>query len=430
MGHTESLKLGECEPLVSLEPSCQIKIGRSIQESPPVRGRWSVNEVKSFPVPAKDLFVFLEVFACEGGIQSYVQDLLKAYSAVAAESGAVPSRRADVLILRDSPDCDHSLSDRRDPPAKRILNFTYLKTQPHWWGRIRFGMALLTQLLKQRPDRVFCGHINLAPLVRSLCQPLGIRYTVLTYGKEVWTPLALPYQAALRHADCVWTISRYSRDLACQANRLDPTAIRLLPCAIDGSVFVPGAKPQHLIDRYGLADAKVLMTVARLWSGDIYKGVDVTIRALPAIAQIFPDVKYLIIGRGDDRNRLEQLAQELGVGDRVVFAGFVPTAELPDHYRVADAYIMPSQEGFGIVYLEAMATGIPVLSGDRDGSADPLQDGELGWRVPHRDPQAVAAGCIEILKGGDRRCDSAWLRQQTLAKFGKKAFVQRLRELL
>jgi glycosyltransferase involved in cell wall biosynthesis len=172
------------------------------------------------------------------------------------------------------------------------------------------------------------------------------------------------------------------------------------------------------------------MTVARLWPGDIYKGVDVTIRALPIIAQAIPNVKYLAIGRGEDRPRLEQLARELGVSDRVVFAGFVPAEELSAHYRVADAYIMPSQEGFGIVYMEAMATGKPVLSGDRDGSADPLQDGKLGWRVPHRDPEAVAKACIEILKGEDKRCDGEWLRQETLAAFGTDAFTHRLQQLL
>ncbi|HBE33159.1 MAG TPA: glycosyl transferase group 1, partial [Cyanobacteria bacterium UBA11368] len=169
---------------------------------------------------------------------------------------------------------------------------------------------------------------------------------------------------------------------------------------------------------------------ARLWSGDIYKGVDVTIRALPQIAAAFGEIKYLVIGRGDDQPRLAQLAKDLGVADRVVFAGFVPTKDLVEHYRLADAYVMPSQEGFGIVYLEAMACGIPVLSGDADGSADPLQDGRLGWRVPHRDPEAVAAACIEILTGNDGRCDGQWLRQQTLAQFGRDAFVQRLKELL
>jgi glycosyltransferase involved in cell wall biosynthesis len=172
------------------------------------------------------------------------------------------------------------------------------------------------------------------------------------------------------------------------------------------------------------------MTVARLWSGDPYKGVDVTIRALPDIAQHFPTVKYLVIGRGDDQPRLAQLAQDLGVRDRVIFAGFVATDELPKHYCLADAYVMPSQEGFGIVYLEAMACGIPVLSGDADGSADPLQDGKFGWRVPHRDPGAVAIACIEILKGRDRRCDGRWLRETSLAIFDKPAFAERVKQLV
>jgi len=123
----------------------------------------------------------------------------------------------------------------------------------------------------------------------------------------------------------------------------------------------------------------------------------------------------------------------------VVFAGFVATADLVEHYRLADAYVMPSQEGFGIVYLEAMACGIPVLSGDADGSADPLRDGELGWRVPHRDVEATAQACLEILRaitrreGGeayDRRCNGAWLRQQVIDQFGKAAFMAQLQRLL
>jgi glycosyltransferase involved in cell wall biosynthesis len=158
--------------------------------------------------------------------------------------------------------------------------------------------------------------------------------------------------------------------------------------------------------------------------------VDVTIRALPKIAHVIPDVKYLVIGRGDDQPRLAQLAQDLGVADRVIFAGFVPSAALVEHYRLADGYVMPSQEGFGIVYLEAMACGVPVLSGDADGSADPLQDGRVGWRVPHRDPDAVAAACIAMLRGDDPRCDGAWLRQETLAQFSQESLQRQLGDLL
>ena len=228
-----------------------------------------------------------------------------------------------------------------------------------------------------------------------------------------------PKKNALAEAEEIWTISRYSRDCLCQANQIDPQKVKIVPCVVDGNIFTPGPKPEKLLEKYSLANSKVLMTVARLWSGDIYKGVDVTIRALPKILAVFPEVKYLVIGRGDDRPRLAKLAKDLGVDQQVIFAGFVPTEELPTYYRVADAYVMPSQEGFGIVYLEAMACGIPVLAGDADGSADPLQDGRLGWRVPHRNPDAVAAACLEILGGDDRRSHGDWLRQETLSKFSQ-----------
>jgi glycosyltransferase involved in cell wall biosynthesis len=366
---------------------------------------------------ANHVFVFLEVFIHEGGIQSYVKDIFRAYQKLSSEY------QAEVFVLRDRPKSANDWESEK-------LRFHAFKSQSPQIGRFKMTMALLKCLLLQRPQQVFCGHINLARLVQTLCQPLGIPYTVLTYGKEFWEPLNDRERQALRSASGIWTISRYSRDRGCAANFIDPNLVKILPCAIDGDKFTPGTKQPELIAKYGLTDTRVLMTVARLWSGDIYKGVDVTIRALPQILQVFPKVKYLVIGRGDDQPRLAQLAQDLGVSDRVIFAGFVPTEELIAHYRLADAYIMPSQEGFGIVYLEAMACGIPVLSGDDDGSADPLQDGHLGWRVAHRDTGAVAAACIEILTGLDQRCDGYWLKQQAIALFGMEALQKRLQELL
>lgn len=359
------------------------------------------------------VFVFLEIFEREGGIQSYIKDIFRAYIGLEKGNGA------EVFLLRDGYGCEN-------PFKSEHLKFHYFKNQSPQLGRVKMAAALLKCLLQQRPEQVFCGHINLAVLVQTLCQPLGIPYTVLTYGKEVWEPLKTGERRALASASKIWTISRYSRDRACTVNGIDPNKVHMLPCAIDGDKFTPGDKQPQLIAKYGLSGARVLLTVARLWSGDIYKGVDVTIRALPDVAKVFPEVKYLVIGRGDDQPRLAKLASDLGVSDRVVFAGFVPTEELIEHYRLADAYIMPSQEGFGIVYLEAMACGVPVLSGDADGSADPLQDGKLGWRVPHRDPNAVAAACKEILTGDDRRCDGQWLRSQAIAIFGVNALQQQL----
>jgi len=363
-------------------------------------------------------FVFIEVFGCEGGIQSYIQDVLGAYDQVAPQLNAT----ADVFLLRDSKN-DHALKGGN-------LKYHYLKNSRAMVERGHLTAALALYLLRHRPDHVFCGHINLVSMVSLLCRLLKIPYTVLTYGKEVWYELPIAEKKALSAADSIVSISRYSRDLACEANQIAPEKFTMLPCVVDGTAFTPGADDPTWVERYQLQGAKVLMTVARLWPGDIYKGVDVTIRALPQIAEAFPSVKYVVIGRGDDQPRLAKLATELGVADRVVFAGFVPDEALVAHYRLADVYVMPSKEGFGIVYLEAMACGVPVIAGDDDGSADPLQDGRLGWQVPHRDADAVAIACIEALGGDDPRCDGAWLRSQALARFSPPALVSQVSQLL
>lgn len=359
------------------------------------------------------MFVFLEIFSSEGGIQSYGKDILAAYLAQADPPAA------DVFLLRDRP------SDP-NPFSNSGLTFHYLASPWPMVGRLRLAFELMLLLGQRRPARVICGHILLGPLVNLLCRWFRLPYSVITYGKEVWFALGATEQRVLRDADQIWAISRYSRDRICAANDLNPQKILLMPCIVDGYQFTPGPPPPALVEHYGLAEHKVLLTVARLWPGDRYKGVDVTIRALPEILAQVPQVKYLVIGRGDDQPRLAQLAKELNVANQVIFAGFVASTQLAEHYRLADIYVMPSQEGFGIVYLEAMACGVPVIAGDQDGSADPLQEGRLGWRVPHRDPVAVAAACLEILASSEPRCKGSWLRQETLNQFGPDTLAQRL----
>jgi len=382
----------------------------------------------------KHAFVFIEVFGCEGGIQSYIKDVLGAYAQIATGVGAdhsatdetqgnsSPKNQAEIFLLRDG-ESSHTLKSE-------AFRYHFFKSDRPMSGRIRLTLALAAYLIRQRPDHVYCGHINLAAMVSQLCRLFQIPYTILTYGKEVWYELSSAEKKALARANRIWTISRYSRDLACEANQVPQNKFDMLPCVVDGNTFTPGTPPAALGERYQLHNARVLTTVARLWPGDIYKGVDVTIRALPAITKAFPNVKYVVIGRGDDQPRLAQLAQDLGVANQVVFAGFVPDEELIDHYRLADVYVMPSKEGFGIVYLEAMACGVPVISGDDDGSADPLQDGKVGWQVPYRDPEAVATACIAALSGKDQRCDGQWLREQTLEGFSAPALRHRLEKLL
>ncbi|NER82159.1 MAG: glycosyltransferase family 4 protein, partial [Leptolyngbya sp. SIO1D8] len=230
-------------------------------------------------------FVFLSVFSIEGGIQSYVKDILRAY----ASQKNAPS--ADVFLLRDKATDPNPFEDNKQ------FRFHYFGDNQPSLGRLKLALTLGSNLFQKQYSRVVCGHILLSPLVSMLCRMFQIPYTIMTYGKEVWISVSPLQKRALQQATDIWTISRYSRDLACSSNGLEQSKFYMLPCIVNGDAFTPGEKESGLVTKYGLQDNRVLMTVARLWPGDIYKGVDVTIRALPEILQVFPDVKYLVLGK-------------------------------------------------------------------------------------------------------------------------------------
>jgi glycosyltransferase involved in cell wall biosynthesis len=172
------------------------------------------------------------------------------------------------------------------------------------------------------------------------------------------------------------------------------------------SQFQPGPKPGYLLERHAAGGKKVLMTVSRLSSLERYKGHDRVIRTLPRVLKQRPDTIYLIVGDGDDRPRLESLAVECGVRKNVLFTGSVPPEELPDYFRLADVFVMPSvAEGFGIVFLEAMATGIRVIGGSQDGSRDALCDGALGTLVDPENGEELASAIITALDDPTRTGD-------------------------
>ena len=173
----------------------------------------------------------------------------------------------------------------------------------------------------------------------------------------------------------------------------------LLPNAITQSHYGVGPKSAELVEWYGLRGKTVVMTLGRLAAEEKYKGFDEIMDLLPALIKQIPQIAYVIVGDGDDRPRLEAKAKSLGVGDRVVFTGFIREAEKADHYRLADAFVMPGRgEGFGFVFLEALACGIPVVGSKLDGSREALRQGELGLLVDPDRPDDIAAGILEALK--------------------------------
>jgi len=175
------------------------------------------------------------------------------------------------------------------------------------------------------------------------------------------------------------------------------------------------------------------LTVTRLASGDRYKGYDQIIRALPEIRRQIPNIHYLLVGKGNDRDRIEAIIDEVNVRDCVTLAGFVPDDELSDHYNLCDVFAMPSKgEGFGIVYLEALACGKPTIGGNQDGAIDALCNGELGVLVDPDNVEKLGETIVEILQGKYSLpilYQPETLRQKVIQTYGFDRFKEYLSNL-
>lgn len=301
------------------------------------------------------------------------------------------------------------------------------------WQTPAFVAVALASCARYRPDHVISTHLNFGPLAHLAKRAFGAPFTLVAHGIDVHDDLPPARRAALRAADRVLAVSSWTRQRVLDLGGIDPARVAVLPNTIDETRFTVGARPEKLAKRYNLrADERVVLTVARLDPGEGYKGYDRIVRALPTVQAACGRVRFLVVGKGDDRARLEEMARGFGVEQAVTFAGFVPDEELPDHYRLANVFAMPSTgEGFGIVFLEAMACGTPVLAGNCDGSVDALDGGRLGHLVDPNNVDAIADGIIAMLKqqGPAWWFDTQALHDAVIQRFGRAAFRETLRKV-
>jgi glycosyltransferase involved in cell wall biosynthesis len=234
----------------------------------------------------------------------------------------------------------------------------------------------------QRPtfDAVFCGHINLLPVAALAARLQNAPLWLIIHGIDAWEPHSSPLvRWCLPHVDTFVSVSKHTLDRFVEWAPLTADQGHVIPDCIDTAPYAPGPKPSELLARYGLHGQTVLLTLSRLSSAEQYKGHDEVLEVLPDLIDETPDLCYLICGDGDDRPRLKAKTRRLGLSDHVLFAGYVPEDEKANHYRLADAFVMPGRgEGFGIVYLEAMACGIPVVASNADASQEAVRNGDLG----------------------------------------------------
>jgi phosphatidyl-myo-inositol dimannoside synthase len=239
------------------------------------------------------------------------------------------------------------------------------------------------------------------------------RLVATTHGHEAgWAQLPAARQLLRRIGDATDTITylgEYTRSRIAGALSAEAAGRMVqLPPGVDEKTYHPGSGGAEVRARLGLSGRPVVVCVSRLVPR---KGQDTLILAMPLILAAEPDAVLLIVGGGPYERELRRLAKETGVEASVRFTGAVPWAELPAHYGAGDVFAMPCRtrrggldvEGLGIVYLEASATGLPVVAGDSGGAPDAVLDGETGWVVRGGSPEEAAERIVALLGDAELR---------------------------
>ena len=278
---------------------------------------------------------------------------------------------------------------------------------------------------RREVDLVICGHIHLLPAAWLLARVLGARLALIIHGIEAWTPTRKHFANWLAHCvDAVIAVSKYSAERFMQWSGRSMDQAFILPNCVDLNRFRPQARDTSLVERYGLHSSKVILTVGRLVASERYKGFDQVIDLMPQLAKRFPNIKYLIVGDGDDRSRLEDKVEAMSLSSRIIFTGYIPESEKVAHYNLADVYVMPSRgEGFGIVLLEALACGVPVVGSGTDGSREALLDGQLGLLVDPDDACRLTQAVTAILENEPLRKRIDAIETFSIEKFNERVRI-------
>lgn len=327
------------------------------------------------------LILISDAYGGHGGIAKFNRDLLKAFC-------DYPECVEVVAIPRIMPNI------RGEIPEKLTYVISGLN------NKFKYAQSIMSQLLKNNKfDVIICGHINLLPFAVVAKVMSRAPIALVIHGIDAWQPTGkILNRLFLKYVNNVISVSEITLNRFLNWSKLSTKGSFILPNSFEPGMFTTGAKPKLLLDRYNLDNKTTIMTLGRLVGQDRFKGFDETIDVLPELINEIPNLVYLIVGDGHDKNRLIDKVKSLNLQEHVVFTGLILEEEKADHYRLADAFVMPSRgEGFGIVLLEAMACGIPVLASSLDGSKEALRNGDLGVLVDPTVPQEIINGILSTL---------------------------------
>ncbi|MBY0476798.1 MAG: glycosyltransferase family 4 protein [Chitinophagaceae bacterium] len=357
----------------------------------------------------KILFLVLTAFSSMGGIEKFNRAFIKAL----LKFPLIKPTFAGMY--------DHT-SDERYVPNNLF--------QSYQGKQIRFVLRNIISSLQQ--DELILGHINLAMIgvVFKLFRP-SKKLTVICHGIEVFEPVTGLKKKLLQQADTILAVSNFTKDQLVNIQHINKEKISVFPNTLDPFFELPQrfSKPDYLKQRYQLKeDEQILFTLTRLNSNEGYKGYDKVIRVLPQLLQQGLQIKYILAGKADaaETQRMNALISELKLEQQVIMPGFIADEEVTDHYVLSDVFVMPSKgEGFGIVYVEAMACGLPVIAGNKDGSTEALQFGELGNLIDPDNSNELYTAIQTVLKQPN---DPQQLQQKMLSFFSFEKYTERLQQ--
>lgn len=321
------------------------------------------------------LVLCTDAYGGHGGIALYNRDLIDALS-------VMPGCDEIVVIPRVVP--------RVPGPIPSNVRFEAAAAA----GPLQYGEALL-RARRQRFDVVICGHVNLLRLMRLFS---GVKL-LFVHGIDAWKPWRSraggTANEQLRHIDAIVAVSEITRSRLLDWSGF-PGPTHILRNAIRMEEYGLHPPSATLLERYELAGRRVLLTVGRLVDRERYKGHDEVIEILGDLPD---DVVYLVAGGGNDLARLQAKSEDLGVGGRVRFTGDFPDSMKTDIYAASSVYVMPSRgEGFGRVFHEALACGLPAIGSKHDGGREALLDGRLGILVDPASPAELRSAILEQLE--------------------------------
>jgi glycosyltransferase involved in cell wall biosynthesis len=306
------------------------------------------------------------------------------------------------------------------------------------FGRNKTKLIIKTLSTATKADIVILSHINLAliGLTIKILRP-KCKLWLVAHGIEVWRPVSFIKKSFLkRYCDKVVCVSDFTRMQMLKWHQLDEDKCIILNNAIDPFIRQPEEfiKPEYLANRYSLTpDNRVIFTLTRLASSEQYKGYEQVIKAVGRLKDQFPGLKYILSGQYDamEEIRIRDLIKACNVEDEVILTGFVSENELVDYFLLADLFVLPSKkEGFGIVFIEALACGLPVICGNADGSVDAIRNGELGIAINVNDLDELERTIIPYLESPLTLATRESLQSRCLSYFNELDYRKNLLRLI